>query len=379
MLFLSIILISLILGGLGSFLSLRKRLSPVPSIVASAIAMLLGMTTTYFIREGQLLVPEMLHYQYIKMTYFEDWNEYIHKTCSRESCSGSGDSRTCTTDYYDCSYVDYNPEYWEAETNAGTTKYISKTEYNEAVKLWGNQTFIDMRRPYYTNDGDAYTTKIPDSAVSNPYSNKILGYTTKGSYRNKIVSSKSVFKFKEVSHEEDSIYGLHKWNSSPLLGVNDPVAMRYLNNANYINGFTSQLSMRIMVYTNQPLQAGFLQESSWNGGNKNEFNVCIGTDKDSNITWTKVFSWTKNEKLKLEVRDSIYDMKKLNMQEISKYVVDYVPKRFIRREFKEFEYLPTPESPWLYVIGFVMNLVAFVAGIIISIKNNTKIRYGRFR
>lgn len=48
-------------------------------------------------------------------------------------------------------------------------------------------------------------------------------------------------------------------------------------------------------------------------------------------------------------------------------MTQYVPKKFIRREFKEFEYLPTPESPLLYLMGIgivlVFGIITFFARI----------------
>ena len=40
-----------------------------------------------------------------RIEYYEDWNEYIHKTCTRSYRCGKS---TCFTTY-DCSYVQYYP------------------------------------------------------------------------------------------------------------------------------------------------------------------------------------------------------------------------------------------------------------------------------
>lgn len=341
---------------------------------AAAIAIVIALIAN----SSAAKVPEMLHYQYKSMTYYEPWNEYIHKTCSRshERCSGSGKDRHCTTyyTYYDCSYVDEHAARWEATTNDGETS-VSESDYLSAAGLWGNKTFIDMNRHYHSKDGDAYKTVMPDSA-NQPFSPRVLGYSRQGSYENKVVFSKSVFRFKEVNPEDVAAYGLFAWSENPLLGVSDNYASMILRNANYLYGKTRQMSLRVMVFRNKGIESAFWQESYWNGGNKNEFNVCIGVDADNNIVWVKVISWTTNEVLKLEVRDKIIEMRKFQIHEIARYLATYVPPRFVRREFKEFDYLPDPPTGmWVYVVSIIIVLAAFIATLFINVNTQSRYRY----
>lgn len=323
---------------------------------ACCISMLMALIANSSVAK----VPEMLHYQYKTMKYYEPWDEYIHKTCSKshERCSGSGKTRTCTTyyTYYDCSYVDNHPARWESDHGS-----VDESMYLTAVGLWGNKKFIDMNRRYHSYDGDVYTTVMPDSA-NQPLSPRVLGYSAQGSYKNKVVFSKSVFKFKEVTPEEAKAYGLYAWSESPLMGVSDTYANMILCNTNYLYGASRQMSLRVIVFRNKGIESAFWQESYWNGGNKNEFNVCIGVDEDNNITWVKVISWTTNEILKLEVRDAIIEMKTFQIHAIARYLAKYVPPRFVRREFKEFDYLPDPPTGvWVYIVSIILIFVGFIS------------------
>lgn len=47
--------------------------------------------------------------------YYEEWDEWITKTCSREVRTGTDKNGNATyrTEYYDCSYRDYHPAYWK--------------------------------------------------------------------------------------------------------------------------------------------------------------------------------------------------------------------------------------------------------------------------
>ena len=335
---------------------------------------LVSMVISLIANSSVAKVPEMLHYQYKTMTYYEPWDEYIHKTCSKshERCSGSGKDRTCSTyyTYYDCSYVDRHPAQWESDQGS-----IDESKYLTAVGLWGNKKFVDMHRRYHSYDGDAYTTVMPDSA-NQPFSPRVLGFSTQGSYENKVVFSKSVFKFKEVTQEDAKAYGLYAWGESPLMGVSDTYAEMILRNTNYLYGASRQMSLRVMVFHNKGIESAFWQESYWNGGNKNEFNVCIGVDADNNISWVKVISWTTNEVLKLEVRDAIVEMKTFQIHAIARYLAKYVPPRFVRREFKEFNYLPDPPTGvWVYVVSIIIMVGAFIGTFFINVNPRSRYRY----
>ena len=311
-------------------------------------------------------VPETLHYQFKAMTYDEPWDEWITEQCSEEECSGSGETRTCHTRYYDCSHRDYHGPEWEAITNVGTAVSISESQFNEATMLWGNKQFIDMHRDYYREDGDRYMTNMPDSA-NQVLSPRILGYSREGKYENKIIVSRNVFRFREIQKDEIDRHGLYTWSSQSVFGINDQLTSRIIDNANYLYGAQKQLSMKLLVFKNKPMDAGFAQESYWNGGNKNEFTVCVGVNSDSLVSWVKVISWTKNELLKIQVRDSILDMKTFKPNKVAVYMVTTIPNKFIRREFKEFDYLPdAPTGAWVYIVGVLLVCIGFGATFIID-------------
>lgn len=91
--------------------------------------------------------------------YYEDWNEYIHKTCSTTNCTGSGKNEKCTTTYEDCSYVQYHPKRFILKY-ADDKINISESEYNHLIIQWKcAPEFQNLHRSYHTNDGDLYIIK----------------------------------------------------------------------------------------------------------------------------------------------------------------------------------------------------------------------------
>lgn len=94
-----------------------------------------------------------------KVRYYEEWDEWVHKTCSRRVRTGtdSNGNATYRTEYYDCSYRDYHPEHWSYFDNEEKERRIKEEEFDSVrVKFGSRPVFVDMNRNYYRIDGDAY-------------------------------------------------------------------------------------------------------------------------------------------------------------------------------------------------------------------------------
>lgn len=293
--------------------------------------------------------------------YYEAWDEWIQKTCSEQICSGSGEKRRCRTRYYDCSYVDYHSAYWVAKTTTNQTLYINKLKYQELVKRWGNQTFKDMHRDYHNNDGDMYFTKWDNDEK------KAEPVTTKHSYENRVkVAEQSVFNFKPVDEKIKKQYKLkdypeiYGYNQRVILGDNSQDAQIAEKKISFMNGLLGpmkQVKVFINVLVDQPILAAEYQEHYWKGGNKNEFIVHIGIDKNRKVNWCKVTSWTREEALKAEVKQFVIGQDTLNLQELGVYLQSNLAKKFKRREFKEFSYLKVEPPTWSIVMTYILTLL----------------------
>jgi len=324
---------------------------------------ILSIISNYVIKSSSK-TEEALHFQVLNYTYYEDWDEWISQICSRTSCSGSGENEHCTTETYDCSYRSYHPETWKKIDNYGNTLNTSKEEFDEAVKLWNNKSFKDLHRDYYHDDGDAYSTEMPVKLINDPFSNKIIGYTKIGTYINKIKSMPSVFNFSKIDDSTASKMGLYTWSSNSVIGESNIKTEKLLDNSNYINAKNRELSMKIIVFNNKPIDIGLAQEAYWYGGNKNEFNVVINKI-NNNIDWVKIISWNTNELLEIQVRDSILAMKSFDSYKIAEYLVKTVPSKFIRRSFKEFDYIEFQVPGSIYISYFIIMIVFSIVSIVV--------------
>lgn len=313
--------------------------------------------------------------------YDEAWDEYIHKTCSRESCSGSGKNRSCTTTYYDCSYVEDHPPEWYMYDNAGTRHNITQNYFNMMVGLWKNKTFKDLGRNYHSYDGDRYVTRWNKKRdIAN-----VVTITTTHTYENRTQVPNEVFNYQKVDSTTQKQYGLYKYtwsydrdNYTPIKGDKNAIANKILNMHNALNGLEAQLHTEILVFHDKPSMAGEWQKALWKGGNKNEFIICIGK-KGNNIDWVNVFSWTVNEKLKIDVRNGIVNMKEYDIRKITDFVVSEVHPKFIRRQFKEFSYIQVNPSTKAVLITFLIVLLLSLGLAWYNVKNRFRIRgpYGR--
>jgi hypothetical protein len=291
--------------------------------------------------------------------HYDQWNEYIQKTCSYTTCSGTGKSRSCVTHYYDCSYVQNHPEYWEATLNTGSEKTISEEKYNSLRKTWKNEEFVEMNRHYHTIDGDAQRT-IWDNKFNN-----LNIYDSSGQYDNKPQTAETVFHFKDL----DSIQKLKvvdypeieesKQNSCVGCNDYDKVTLRKING---LQGKKHQIKIFVLIFKNQKESVAELQKQYWKGGNKNELVICV----DSKSRWAKSFSWSDDKRLESQA-NQLFMNEHLTIRKKLIELNKLVPKLWKRKQFSDFDYidvqLTTNQLIWIYIITFIVSIGILIFGI----------------
>ena len=353
----------------------QKKMAWWEYILVLAIPTLAIVITKSASVTSQTMTPEIWNTYLTGATYYEPWNEYIHKTC----CSTCRDSkgRTYECNCHSCDYVRNHPAYWEAKDNMVHTIKIGSDQYAFLCNLWQNRTFREMNRPSYTIDGDAYDAK-KDTIFDH-----LVPYTSKHIYENRVKCSRSVFNFAKVDSEDVKDYKLFNYppminyNYNPILGYNDPRASLKLQRYNALFGSWKQVHMLILVFKDLPVKAALMQEGYWKGGNKNEFILCIGI-KNTSITWAKVISWTEVDELKVRVEKEVQDMP-LDMTKIVDYMVGQVKMKFQRKHFREFSYIsvePTMTAIW---VALIVTIILTVGLSIFVVKNDFDQDFGTGR
>lgn len=302
--------------------------------------------------------------------HFEEWDEKIHKICPETYVCGTdseGNPQWCTR-YYDCSYVEDHPEEWHAIESNGFDVEITKSEYDRLVKQFGlKPKFIEMNRPFHSKDGDLYQVDWDNNAKT------FEPVTTEKLYENRVQAAHSVFSFPEVSDSMKARYALvdypkvtDPFRVPGILGVVVPGMQEAERKLDYLNatlGAPKKVRIWIVLYRNQPPDAGQYQEWYWKGGNKNEFILTIGLDNSNAVQWVHPISWTPVEKLKVDAQYLLDSMKtnELDLPAIIDWTGKNIQATWVKKDFREFNYLTIDPPGWSIVVTYLVTLLMNIA------------------
>lgn len=309
-------------------------LAPTFIIGLIVLGMSLGM------RHSNFSDTEYLSYYITKIRHTDEWDEWIHRTCTREVPDGT-DSKGNTkyrTETYDCSYREYHPERWLKYDNKGDDIYINREEFEELRRRWGTpMRFIDMHRNYYRIDGDAQEYDWDGSWQT------CETFTTTHSYENRLLGSQSAFRLREVSKEEAKELGLYDYptaKNSPIIGIKaSPYDTQRFNFINAYYGMNKQIHVFVLVW---PWEKGASisedQRAYWQGGNKNEFVVCIGKDSRDSIRWARCFSWQDDITMDIQCKEFLLSNPRFDLEKLS-YWIEGNLSMWNRKPFHDFDYI----------------------------------------
>lgn len=288
--------------------------------------------------------------------YDEEWNE--RKTRTVKDKKG-----THTESYTETHHAD-----WRAKCSDGETISIDSDQFEGICRRFRNRQFVDMHRAYHTRDGDRYVTQMRPGCP-------IIPVTTVHRYLNKVAHSHSVFNFREVDPKKYRLYDYpdHKdFFAYPcILGdtMGKAEAEKRLAELNAELGPKCQVRMWILIFRNKPYQAGVEQEAYWKGGNKNEFIVCAGIDRENNVQWAKVISWTDVTVLKVACREFVRDQKKLDLNATVEWLAENIPGQYKRKHFRDFNYLSVDPPGWMIALTYFLVILASAGVSIYATRN----------
>lgn len=350
-------------------------------LIPIGVSLVLITASSFIVEYSQTRDDEYWGGLVVTAEHYEDWNERVPCTHSYEVCSGTGEYETCTTQYRHAYDVDYHPEYWKLTDTNGISTRTSQSTYRRLVRKFGNRTFVDLGRHYHTNDGDKYVTRWPKTReTAEPM-------VSKHTYENRVKASRSVFNYQEVSVADQTRYELYEYpalnghRANPILGDGGSSTLKARNRLLFVNGKLGprkQVFIWVLVFKNQPRDAGHLQEALWVGSNKNEFVVTVGVDSAYRVEWSHVFSWTKQDRLKIDARHFVEEQDTLDLVALVDWLEVNVAKQYQRREFSEFEYLKVEPPFWAVLLIYLLTLAANI-GVSYYVVHNEyeEPRYGR--
>lgn len=317
-----------------------------------------------------------------KGVYFEPWDEKVscrHPKYRTEtytySCGTTKAPRTCTgtrtvfdgwMHLYD---VDYHGPVWEIKESNGFSFRVSQNTWSWIVNKFGNKTFVELNRSYHSIDGDSYVTTWNGDYES------LIPVTTEHSYENRVQSSSSVFNYKPVEGKEK--IGLYEYVYDGILDTPSVLptgipGSAHIEKLNAILGAKNEVRIWVLIFKDKDREIAYRQEALWKNGNMNELVVCIGVDSDYKIKWAEVFSWTKKEEIKTNIKTYLESKSKLDLTEFAPYLREQIEKHWKRRDFKEFSYLQVEQPTWAIVVAWILSIATSVACSIFLSTNSCK-------
>lgn len=277
--------------------------------------------------------------------------EHSYSCNCRQSCSGSGNSRTCSQ-VCDTCYEHSNDWDWDVHSSVGTftINRVDRRGKDEPPRWTAVQTGEHASNENsYQNPllADDSTLFITDKSVIGKYEGKLPKYPMPFDY-----------------------YRYYRVIGNPV-GVDKRGLNNYLNEYLKSNGVVKQLNI-LTVFTTEPEIYFEVLMSHWKGGKKNDVIMVYGIDNQGNVKWFKSNSYAKgmnNREMHTNLRQAVLGSK-LSLDIIKEQTLT-VHKKFVRLSTEEFEYkkqnIEIPTGLVIFVL--ILNLLASV-GINLYMKEN---------
>ena len=151
---------------------------------------------------------------------------------------------------------------------------------------------------------------------------------------------------------------IQDYDQKSLLGVRlDRLTEKKIKYLNATFGDRYQFRMYILVFKDKPLVISEQQKSYWQGGNKNEFVLCLGYNtKTHKVDWCNPFSWCDSPKLEVATKRYFREHPTLNLMGYCKWLEQNI-KLWKRKEFKDFDYIDVEMSDEQTVALFIIILL----------------------
>lgn len=263
--------------------------------------------------------------------------------CNPHSCNCDSKGNNCSTCYDTC-YEHSSDTTWNASTSNGETAYYDGCNAPGSSPP-GRYESIIIGEP---------------TAIEHSYTNYIKGNPDTLLRRNGQAE-----RFKGKIPTYPSVYDDYRVHHFLAIGVNVPDAE--LNNArlseiNAVLGHPKQVNITIIIVNES--DASYVEglREAWIGGKKNDLVVVIGTPAFPKIAWVSVMSWTKNEDVKISIRNRLVTLPAFDGTQVMNIIGEEVRTNFVRRQMREFEYLlATLEPPaWVCWLLFILGCLSSI-------------------
>lgn len=293
---------------------------------------------------GQITAKDRLH-----GTYEESYKCHCRNVTTY---SGSGKNRTSsTTEVCDTCYRTHYTVKWEYSATIGGGTIDTADWTNAGVYALPNPqrwSIIQVgdpasRQHSYTN----YVQAVPQSLFT----------PTSATLKAQFASLTLPYPDKVYDFYHNDHFVTPGWAPMDAAAWNDSIArmLRELGPKKQVNAIV------VIAKTDDPNYEYAIRDA-WEGCNKNDVVLLIGSKTWPKIDFVRVISWTKNELFKVELRDTILAQGVIAREPIVNAFGAQIAKNFERRHMSEFKYLEAEIDPptWVLITVAVLILLGAV-------------------
>jgi len=261
-----------------------------------------------------------------------------------ESCSGSGNNRSCTTICQTCYEHSYDVD-WDVQTSLNHTIGIDTID-RQGLDQPPRWTAVAIGEPV---------------TITHGYTNYIKG-ASDTLFRHQGLEEK----FKDaLPGYPQHVYDYYRLDRLVTVGMSVPDGAQWNKDLSELNadlGHAKQVNAVVVLVKNQPDDYFYALEQHWIGGKKNDVVLVIDTDDSGKIQWTNTMAWTDNKIFQVALRDSITEIGTIDRVKIITAFKTNIAANFIRKPMKDFEYLSSTIKPttgqWIFamVFGLLMSI-----------------------
>lgn len=225
--------------------------------------------------------------------------------------------------------------------------------------------------------GRHYTMKdFNEEQHENPHN--WIPVTETNSYTNKVRCSNSVFKFEKIDKTRATELGLidyptiNGYDAPCILSKEFKVSKEADDLFRKFNGaYAPTLQMRLYILLfkeEQGISISELQKAYWQGGNKNEFVICIGLKGNNQVGWARAFSWADEQIKEVEVAQWLTEHPTLDFESLHKFLISHLGG-WKRKEFKDFDYINVTLPLWWLIVVFALSIGENALALYITLKD----------
>lgn len=255
----------------------------------------------------------------------------------RTSCSGSGSSRTCSTVCSTC-YRHTHDYDWLVKTTVGTIE-IDRID-SQGAKEPPRWTRVAIGE--FAAKESSYFNYIKASPFS-VFDKSVVGGDVE------VPSYPEVFDYYRVNRVID-FGSKFKADKNRLNGL--------LNEGLKTLGEKKKVNV-VVVFHSGDVSFENAVEAKMYGGKINDVMVLLNASEDGTINRVRVVSWSKNDLVKVTIRDEILDMKVVDVEKMAGVILSNVDKHFQHRNIEEFEYLLDDIRPptWALILMAIFGII----------------------